>query len=114
MMKKTRKPTPEERIRALYPEFDAAKTVELFSTRLDPTEPTKMINNVVLCTQKELLVWRDDELALREAMENIERVSLGRGVGCCWVEYTRKSDGETILCARADNTQQNRLGKAVE
>ena len=84
-MKKTRKPTPEERIRALYPEFDAAKTVELFSTRLDPTEPTKTTNNVVLCTQKELLVWRDGELALREAMENIERVSLGRGVGCCWV-----------------------------
>ena len=114
MMKKTRKPTPEERVRLLYPEFDATQTVELFSTSLDPNLPTKQVENVVLCTQKELLVWRDGEIGLREAMENIERVALGRGVGCCWVEYTRKSDGETILCARADNTQQSRLGKAIK
>jgi ATP-binding cassette subfamily B protein len=30
------------------------------------------------------------------------------------VEYTRKSDGETVLLARADNTQQSCLGKATK
>ena len=113
-MKKTRKPTPEQRVCELYPEWDAANTVELFITRLDLAEPTKQTENVVLFAKEELTVWRSGELELREKMENIECVSLGRGVGCCWIEYKRKSDGETILCARADNTQQNALGKAVK
>ena len=113
-MKKTRKTTPEERARELFPELDVASTVELFITHLDLTEPTKKTENIVLFTRGELIVWRGGEIGLREPMENIERVSLGRGVGCCWVEYIRKSDGETVLVARADNTQQNRLGKAVK
>ena len=113
-MKKTRKPTPEQRVCELYPEWDAANTVELFITRLDLAEPTKQTENVVLFAKEELTVWRGGEIGLREKMENIECVSLGRGVGCCWIEYKRKSDGETILCARADNTQQNALGKAVK
>ena len=89
MMKKTRKPTPEERVRLLYPEFDATQTVELFITNLDPNLPTKQTENVVLFAKKEIIVWRNGEIGLREATENIERVSLGRGVGCCWVEYTK-------------------------
>lgn len=113
-MKKTRKTTPEERVRELFPELDVANTVELFITHLDLTEPTKKTENIVLFTRGELIVWRGGEIGLREPMENIERVSLGRGVGCCWVEYIRKSDGEIVLVARADNTQQNRLGKAVK
>ena len=113
-MKKTRKPTPEKRVCELYPERDAANTVELFITRLDLAEPTKQTENVVLFAKEELTVWRSGKVGLREKMENIECVGLGRGGGCCWIEYKRKSDGETILCARADNTQQNALGKAVK
>ncbi len=113
-MKKTRKPTAQERVRKLFSEFDAANAVEMFITDLDLTDPTQKTENVILFTREELIVWRDDEIGLREPMENIERVSLGRGVGCCWVEYTRKSDGEIVLIARADNAQQNRLGKAIK
>ena len=113
-MKKTRKPTPEERVRELYPAFDADSSVACFVTYLDLADPLKKTENVILFTRKELIAWRDGREAVREAMENLARVSLGRGVGCCWVEYTRKSDGETVLLARADNAQQNRLGKAVK
>ncbi len=113
-MKKTRKPTPEERVRELYPAFDADSSVACFVTYLDLADPLKKTENVILFTRKELIAWRDGREAVREAMENLARVSLGRGVGCCWVEYTRKSDGETILLALADNAQQNRLGKAVK
>ena len=113
-MKKTRKPTPEERVQALYPAFDVAGAVEVFITELDPLDPTQKTENVVLFGGEELIVWRNGEIGLRESVGNIESVSLGRGVGCCWVEYTRKSDGETVLAARADNTQQGRLGKAIK
>lgn len=113
-MKKAKRPTPEHRVRELYPELNTVNTVETFVTHLDLTEPTKKTENVVLFTRDELIVWRGGEIGLHEKMENIERVGLGRGVGCCWVEYTRKSDNETVLCARADNAQQNRLGKAVK
>lgn len=113
-MKKTRKPTPSERLQELYPAIDATDTVESFITYLDLAEPTKKTENVVLFSCRELIVWRDGEIGLREGMENIESVSLGRGVGCCWLEYTRRSDGERILVARADNSLQNRLGKAVK
>jgi ATP-binding cassette subfamily B protein len=113
-MKKTRKPTPRERLRELYPAFDTADTVESFITDLDYTDPAKHTENVVLFTREELIVWREGTIALREKTENIERVSLGKGVGCCWVEYTRKSDGEDILISRSDNSAQNRLGKAIK
>ncbi len=113
-MKKTRKPTPEERVQSLYPAFDVAGAVEVFTTELDLLDPTKKTENVVLFGDEELIVWRNGEIGLRESVGNIESVSLGRGVGCCWVEYTRKSDGETVLAARADNTQQGRLGKAIK
>ena len=113
-MKKTRKPTPRERLRELYPAFDTADTVESFITDLDYTDPAKHTENVVLFTREELIVWREGKIALREKTENIERVSLGKGVGCCWVEYTRKSDGEDILISRSDNLAQNRLGKAIK
>ena len=113
-MKKTKKPTPEERLRSLYSAFDAADAVEMFITDLDPLEPTGKTETVVLLSRKKLLAWREGNLVLQEPIENLERVTLGRGVGCCWVEYTRKSDGETVLLARADNTQQSRLGKATK
>ena len=113
-MKKTRKPTPKERLRVLYPAFDSADTVECFVTQLDLTDPERKTENAVLFTRDALIVWRDGKPDLREETENIERVSLGRGVGCCWVEYTRKSDGEVVLIARADNTQGAGLGKAVK
>ena len=84
-MKKTTKPTPEHRVRELYPAWDATNTVELFITQLDLTEPNKKTENVVLFTKQELIVWRGGEIGLHEKTENIERVCLGRGVGCCWL-----------------------------
>ena len=113
-MKKTRKQAPEERVRELYPNFDAECAVEVFVTDIDPTDPHKKTENVVLFGRDELVVWRNGDICLREPIKNIERVSLGRGVGCCWVEYTQKSEGETILVARADNSGQARLGKAIK
>ena len=113
-MKKTRKPTPEERVRELYPAFDADSAVACFVTYLDLADPLKKTENVILFTGKELIAWCDGREAKREPMENLARVSLGRGVGCCWVEYTRKSDGETVLLTRADNAQQTRLGKDIK
>ena len=113
-MKQTRKPTPEERLQELSPAFDPTDTVACFVTHLDPTDPKKKTENAVLFTRDGLTVWRDGDMSLSERAENIERVSLGRGVGCCWVEYTRKSDGEVILVARADSTQEAGLGKAVK
>ena len=113
-MKKTRKQAPEERVRELYPKFDAECAVEVFVTDIDPTDPHKKTENVVLFGRDELVVWRNGDICLREPINNIERVSLGRGVGCCWVEYTQKSEGETILVARADNSEQARLGKAIK
>ncbi len=113
-MKQTRKPTPEERLQELSPAFDPTGTVACFVTHLDPTDPKKKTENAVLFTRDGLTVWRDGDMSLSEKAENIERVSLGRGVGCCWVEYTRKSDGEVILVARADSTQEAGLGKAVK
>ena len=113
-MKKTRKQAPEERVRELYPKFDAECAVEVFVTDIDPADPHKKAENVVLFGRDELVVWRNGEICLREPIKNIERVSLGRGVGCCWVEYTQKSEGETILVARADNSGQARLGKAIK
>lgn len=113
-MKKTRKQAPEERVRELYPKFDAECAVEVFVTDIDPTDPHKKTENVVLFGRDELVVWRNGDICLRESIKNIERVSLGRGVGCCWVEYTQKNEGETILVARADNSGQARLGKAIK
>ena len=113
-MKKTRKQAPEERVRELYPKFNAECAVEVFVTDIDPTDPHKKTENVVLFGRDELVVWRNGDICLREPINNIERVSLGRGVGCCWVEYTQKSEGETILVARADNSGQARLGKAIK
>lgn len=113
-MKETRKQAPEERVRELYSKFDAECAVAIFVTDLDPTDPHKKTENIVLFGRDELMVWRNGEICLREPTVNIERVSLGRGVGCCWVEYTLKGDGETFLVARADNSQQARLGKAVK
>ena len=98
----------------LSPAFDPTDTVACFVTHLDPTDPKKKTENAVLFTRDGLTVWRDGDMSLSERAENIERVSLGRGVGCCWVEYTRKSDGEVILVARADSTQEAGLGKAVK
>ena len=113
-MKQTRKPTPNERIQELYPAFDAADAVESFVTHLDLLDPDKKTENVVLFGREKLTVWRGGEISLCEMMENIERVGVGRGVGCCWIEYTRKSDGEIVLIARADNSLQNQLGRATK
>ena len=113
-MKKLQTTTPEKRAHELYPQLEQTDIVQAIITHLDLTHPTKKTENVVLVTRTEMRVWRDGVMAFCESLSNITSVSLGRGVGCCWVEYTRKSDGETILCARADNTMQNRLGRAVK
>ena len=71
-MKKTRKPTPEERVCALYPAFEPHQTVELLITQLDLVDPTKKAENVVLFTQEELIVWREGEIGLREKRHRLQ------------------------------------------
>ena len=113
-MKKAKKPTLRQRVSELCPELDTSRVIDAFSTQLDLREPTQKTETVVVFTPDEMLVWCDGNMDLREATENIAHIDIGRGVGCCWVEYTRKSDGEICLLARADNAQQNRLGKVVK
>ena len=113
-MKKTKKPTLRQRVSELCPELDTSRVVEAFFTQLDLRDPIQRTENIVLFTCENLTVWRDGKIDLQERTENIEHIALGRGVGCCWVEYTRKSDGEVILIARADNSAQGRLGKIVK
>jgi hypothetical protein len=80
-MKKTRKPTPEEQLQKLSPTFDRTRAVAYFFTLLDLRDSQKKNENAVLFERETLTVWRGGEMALCERMENLERISLGRGVG---------------------------------
>ncbi len=101
-------------LKKLDPTVEEASLVAVTAANLDLLEPNKHVKTVVAAYLQELRVYTDEELVLCEPMENITSVKLRVGVGCVFAEYVRKSDGETVLFARADSKYQNAFGYFIK
>ncbi len=62
----------------------------------------------------ELRVYIDGKLTHSEKNEKIERFQSIAGVGCVFVEYERKDDGEHVMIARADSRYRGVIGQGVK
>ena len=90
------------------------EVVVLMRANLDLMTPSKRVHTYVVLLLQELRVYTDGQLIFCEPTGNIEELKLIAGVGCAFVEYERKSDGEHILIARVDNRYQASAGQAVK
>ena len=88
--------------------------VAAMGANLDPEKPNTHARVQVLFLTDELRVYTDGELTLSEPMEQIESFRVVNGVGCVFVEYQRKENGEQILFARADSRYQSPMAQAVK
>ncbi len=94
----------------IEPEVKEDDLVVLTNANLDVTDPSKKTKTLIVTTVTDVRIYTDGELVLKEVIENIEAVKMRMGVGCTLMEYTRKSDGETVLLARGDNRFQHIFG----
>lgn len=75
-------------------------------TDLDPIEPRKRRDTVVVCTASCLAVLTDGTETERIPLSRIAEMSVENGVGCVLLEYTPTGSTEPILLARANGKTQ--------
>ena len=102
------------RAKELDPELVREELIELSMGNLDPLEAHKTVKDFYLFTAKSLRVYRDGAVILQEETENIASLRLINGVGCVFVSYERKSDGEQVIFGRADNRRQGMLAQSLK
>ncbi|MBQ8311117.1 MAG: ABC transporter ATP-binding protein [Clostridia bacterium] len=103
-----------EEAKRVMPELVEEDAVEVLLSNLDPQQAQKRVHGVSVFTKDALYVYCDGALVLTEPMENIESFSVFNGVGCIFIEYERKSDGEHVLFARGDSRCQLQMAQAVK
>ena len=103
-----------ERAKKLDPTLAIEDMVDLSMGNLDPGEAKRAVKDFYLVTTRDLKVYREDSMILCESIENIESFRIVSGVGCVFVAYVRKSDGEHVIFGRADNRRQGMLAGAVK
>ena len=84
-------------------------------TDLDPILPHGKKSMTIVCTAEELTAFSNGEERLRLPLSELEEIRTENGVGCVFLEYTKK-DGETALLSRANHRvwqNANRFAKAV-
>ncbi len=96
------------------PDVREEELVLLFSANLDVTLPQKKVHAIIALGTDELRVYTDGEITHRVATDEIAEMKMIQGVGCVFVEYARKSDGEHVLFARADGRYQASLSQNVK
>ena len=96
------------------PDVREEELVLLFSANLDVTLPQKKVHAIIAIGTDELRVYTDGEITHRVATDEIAEMKMTQGVGCVFVEYARKSDGEHVLFARADGRYQASLSQNVK
>ena len=103
-----------QELKKLDPSPDPEQTVTVLSGNLSLTDSNAHANTVLVLMTQELRVYTDGKLTHRENNENMERLHVISGVGCVFVEYERKSDGEHVLVARADSRYRGAIGQSVK
>ncbi len=103
-----------ERAKKLDDALQPNELVELAAGNLDPAEHDKTVKDLYLVTDKELRVYRENEIILREALEEIASFEIINGVGCVFVSYIREADGEHVIFGRADNRRQGMLAQSIK
>ena len=88
------------------PDVKECDLVSLAAANLDVNDPQKQNKTLIAMYLRELRVYVDETLTLCEPIENIEAIKTVIGVGCVFVHYVRKSDGESVCFARADSRYQ--------
>ena len=101
-------------IQKLDPNIQKEEVISTFGGNLDLAEPCKKTRTFVLVLLDEVRVYTEEKLTLTEPTKNIESLQVIMGVGCAFVEYLRKSDGEHVMIARADSRYQGLLGQSVK
>ena len=95
-------------------EVSEEQIVLLFATNLDPDIPQKKVKSLVMMGTEELRVYTDGEITHRVAAQDVAEMKMISGVGCVFVEYERKSDGEHVLFARADGRYSASVAQNVK
>ena len=96
------------------PDVREEQIVLLFATNLDLELPQKKVKTIVMMGTDELRVYTDGVIAHRESTEAIAALKMLSGVGCVFVEYERKTDGEHVLFARADGRYTSSVAQNVK
>ena len=95
-------------------ELNEEDLIELAASNLDLLEPQKKVKSITAITRDELIVYTDGELIHRVDLKDIEDFHVVKGIGCVFVEYQRKADGEHVLFARGDSRYQAVMGGFVK
>ena len=95
-------------------EVQEDEIVLLMSSNLDLNVPEKKVKSIILVGKEELRVYTDGAVTHREPMANVETLKVLNGVGCVFLEYTRRDGGEHVMIARADGRYQAPLGQNVK
>ncbi len=103
-----------EEARKLFPTLDAQDVIAILRTNLHPAEPMTRLKALLILTREELRVYHEGTLFLCEKMEEIERFEIVEGIGCTFVSYERKRDGEHVIFARGDTRVQSAVSAAVK
>ena len=99
-------------LRRLEPEADPASVAAALTTNLHPTDPAAQAETQAFLFADRLTVWVGETQTVNEPADRIEAFHFRKGVGCVFVEYTRRN-GEPGLFARGDCRMQGAASEFV-
>ena len=102
-----------ERAHKLQPELKHEEVVSIWEYNLDREDPRGLTDGFVLITDSALTVYENNEIAIREPMDNVKEIRFQAGVGCVFAEYVNKS-GESFLISRANSSHKTRIATAIK
>lgn len=91
-----------EKLRAVLPGVREGDALCAFEFHLDPRDPMKRCDGIFYVDKTSVRLITDGAVTCEVPLGDISELKTDNGVGCIFVSYQRKSDGEVILLCRSD------------
>ena len=103
-----------EEIKKVLPDASAEKALCAFRFNLDKNDPEKRRDGFFYADKERIRVISDGELTLDIEAGSASEIKTDNGVGCIYISYVKKSNGEAELIGRSDMSGSKRIIHAIK
>ena len=103
-----------DEIKKILSDASAEKALCAFRFNLDKNDPEKRRDGFFYADKERIRVISDGELTLDIEASSASEIKTDNGVGCIYISYVKKSNGEVELIGRSDMSGSKRIIHAIK
>lgn len=98
-----------EEIKKILPDTSGEKPICAFRFNLDKNDPEKRCDGIFYADKERIRVISDGKTELDLSTDQVSEIKTDNGVGCIFVSYVSKEDGEIRLMLRSDMSSSKQI-----